>query len=127
MSLAWSKHKIDGDPGTQSFHAIEYDPINNVYIFITDPWSNKRTWVYRYASGNPPELYCGDGKCIDENCTTCWVDCGNCTVGCVHVADIEPCDGKIDSTELINFINLWKNGNANLIGLMEVIQLWKES
>ena len=33
--------------GSQAFHAIDYDPVNNVFIFITE---GRRTWAYRYSS-----------------------------------------------------------------------------
>ena len=35
-----------GTIGTQAFHAIDYDPVNNVFVFITEA---RRTWAYRYA------------------------------------------------------------------------------
>jgi len=41
----------EGAPvGTVAFHALAYDPVNNVFIFITDQESGRRTWAYRYAS-----------------------------------------------------------------------------
>lgn len=35
--------------GTVAFHALGYDPVNNVFVFITDQESGRRTWAYRYA------------------------------------------------------------------------------
>jgi hypothetical protein len=44
----WSSETIQGgSPGTQSFHALAYDPIDNVFIFITN---DRRTWAYRYRN-----------------------------------------------------------------------------
>jgi hypothetical protein len=34
-----------GAPGSQAFHAITYDDVNNVYVFVTD---RRETWAYRY-------------------------------------------------------------------------------
>jgi uncharacterized repeat protein (TIGR01451 family) len=39
--------------GTQAFHALDYDPVSNVFIFITEYSSGRRTWAYRYATGDP--------------------------------------------------------------------------
>jgi hypothetical protein len=35
--------------GTQAFHALAFDPVNNVFVFITDSASGRRTWAYRYG------------------------------------------------------------------------------
>ena len=47
----WSRAVIEGGrPGTMKFHAIAYDPINNVFTFLaTDGGGATRTWAYRYA------------------------------------------------------------------------------
>jgi hypothetical protein len=42
--------------GTGAFHALAYNPVDNVFIFITDRASGRRTWAYRYrgaAAGSP--------------------------------------------------------------------------
>jgi uncharacterized repeat protein (TIGR01451 family) len=39
-----------GQVGTQAFHALDYDPVTNVFIFITEYSSGRRTWAYRYAA-----------------------------------------------------------------------------
>jgi hypothetical protein len=45
---AWSSEAIQGgSPGSMSFHALAYDPVDNVFIFITD---ERRTWAYRYRN-----------------------------------------------------------------------------
>jgi hypothetical protein len=44
---SWSEQAVQGGaPGNQAFHAIGYDDVNNVFIFIT---ADRRTWAYRYA------------------------------------------------------------------------------
>ena len=55
----WTSHVIQTDPpgssvGTLAFHALDYDPVNNVFIFITDRDSGRRTWAYRYAKDPSP-------------------------------------------------------------------------
>ncbi|MCA9672198.1 MAG: hypothetical protein KC503_41670 [Myxococcales bacterium] len=47
---SWSAHALGGSPGTQAFHAIGYDPVNNVFIFITDGSSGAHTWAFRYKN-----------------------------------------------------------------------------
>ncbi len=47
--------------GTIAFHALDYDPVNNVYLFIANGAAGKRTWAYRYAGG--PPLRRGDVNC----------------------------------------------------------------
>jgi hypothetical protein len=45
-TLAWTHQVIQGGaPGSMSFHALDYDPVNNVFIFLTD---ERRTWAYRH-------------------------------------------------------------------------------
>jgi hypothetical protein len=45
-TLAWSVEDIrGGSPGSQSFHALAYDPVDNVFVFVTD---DRHTWAYRY-------------------------------------------------------------------------------
>ena len=45
----WTSHPITkgGSPGTQAFHAIAYDPVDNVFVFVTDYNSGRHTWAYR--------------------------------------------------------------------------------
>ncbi len=44
----------DAKIGTLAFHALDYDPINNLYIFLTDAASGRRTWAYRFTRSDPP-------------------------------------------------------------------------
>ncbi len=39
--------------GTQAFHAIGFDPIDGVFVFITDGVSGRRTWAYRFGGPAP--------------------------------------------------------------------------
>lgn len=45
---AWSSHPMNGgSPGSQAFHAVGYDPVDNVFVFVTDYNSGRHTWAYR--------------------------------------------------------------------------------
>lgn len=47
-TMTWAKQVvIGGEPGLLASHAIAYDPINNVYIFLTKGY---RTWAYRFRA-----------------------------------------------------------------------------
>jgi hypothetical protein len=39
--------------GTGAFHALAYNPVDNVFIFVTDRASGRRTWAYRYRGSAP--------------------------------------------------------------------------
>jgi hypothetical protein len=47
---SWQAHPIAADPGSQAFHALAYDPVNGVFVFVTDYDGGQRTWAYRLAS-----------------------------------------------------------------------------
>jgi hypothetical protein len=50
LAKAWSSNVVQGGaPGSLAFHAIDYDPGNNVFVFVTDSVSGRKTWAYRYA------------------------------------------------------------------------------
>jgi hypothetical protein len=50
LSKSWTVHAVQGGaPGTVAFHTIDYDPVNNVFIFVSDESGGRRTWAYRYA------------------------------------------------------------------------------
>jgi hypothetical protein len=54
-TASWSSHAIQGGfPGNQAFHALGYNPVDNVFLFITDLGSGARTWAYRYKNGTTP-------------------------------------------------------------------------
>ena len=38
-----------GSVGTQAYHALDYDPVANVYIFISNDSSGFRVWAYRWS------------------------------------------------------------------------------
>lgn len=47
----WSAHPMNGGtPGNLAFHALAYDPVDNVFVFVTDYDSGQRTWAYRLAN-----------------------------------------------------------------------------
>jgi len=66
---------------------------------------------------------CGDGTCyLGETCSNCPQDCQQ-----IHEADDDPCNGYIDISELMDYVNLWKTtGNVTLQELMGAIRLWKQ-
>lgn len=39
--------------GSQAFHAIGFDPVNGVFVFITDYASGSRVWAYRFGGPVP--------------------------------------------------------------------------
>lgn len=53
---AWQAEVIsarspDGNTiGNVAHHAIDYDPVNNVFLLVTDRRSGSRTWAYRYRN-----------------------------------------------------------------------------
>lgn len=50
----WSTTTIQveggGRVGTQAFHALDYDPVANIYLFISNAASGFRVWAYRYRA-----------------------------------------------------------------------------
>ncbi len=47
----WSQRTIQGGSvGKQAYHALSYDPVNNVFLFVTDYNSGLKTWGYRLAN-----------------------------------------------------------------------------
>lgn len=56
---SWNTVVMQTDPpggtiGSMVFHEIAFDPIDGVYIFLTDYASGFRVWAYRYAGSPPP-------------------------------------------------------------------------
>lgn len=50
VTKTWTSNVVQGGtPGSVAFHALDYDPVNNAFIFITDNASGRKTWAYRYA------------------------------------------------------------------------------
>lgn len=53
---AWTTTNIQveggGSVGTQAFHALDYDPVANVYIFISNFTSGFHVWAYRYSAAS---------------------------------------------------------------------------
>lgn len=47
-TLSWTEHPMNGGAvGSMAFHALAYDPVNNVFVFVTDYASGQKTWAYR--------------------------------------------------------------------------------
>jgi hypothetical protein len=46
-TATWTSHAIPESPGTQAFHSLAFDPVNEVYIFVADYDSGRHTWAYR--------------------------------------------------------------------------------
>lgn len=61
LTSAWTKTAMNMSPAGSSFdrqnyHCVDYDPVDNVFIFLAGPYNNRRTWAYRYkASGTGTE------------------------------------------------------------------------
>jgi hypothetical protein len=56
LSRTWTARRMRAIPpdrpvGSVAFHALDYDPVNNVFFFISDYESGRRTWAYRYGGG----------------------------------------------------------------------------
>jgi hypothetical protein len=56
---SWSTVVMKTEPagakiGTMAFHEIAFDPVDGVFVFITDGASGIRVWAYRYAGSPPP-------------------------------------------------------------------------
>ncbi len=79
------------------------------------------------GSGSAPGPDCGDEICSvedGENCLNCAVDCGICDGGCVHDADLKPCDGEVSVGELRAYIDLWLSGDVEIGEVVGVIGAW---
>ncbi len=47
-TATWTAHAMQGGTaGDEASHALGYDPVNNVFVFITDYNSGHHTWAYR--------------------------------------------------------------------------------
>jgi hypothetical protein len=57
----FTAHPIATEPGapavgTQAYHALDYNPVDGVYLFVTDAASGRYVWAYRHGvSVQPPE------------------------------------------------------------------------
>jgi hypothetical protein len=48
VTKSWTTKDIQGgSPGNQAFHAVAYDDVNNVFLFVTE---DRQTWAYRYKA-----------------------------------------------------------------------------
>jgi hypothetical protein len=64
LTARWSSavmQRASGPPvGTQAFHCLDFDPVDGVFLFLTEYDSGGRMWAYRYAGGAPPSLSIDD-------------------------------------------------------------------
>jgi len=131
---------LGGNPSTQDFidkaleqarHSWDSDytaPAVNNYIragFGREPISNE----YPVQSCSVQGYFCCSSckpgtEQPSYDCQT-QVCCGSCAVDCVNDADIAPCDGCVDTSELSAYINSWKSGSVEINELMVVIGIWK--
>jgi len=55
-SVVMKTEPASGTVGTQADHALDYDPRDGVFVFVTTYGSGGRTWAYRYGAGQPPAM-----------------------------------------------------------------------
>ena len=56
---SWTTQTMQTDPpggaiGTLAFHEIAFDPVDGVFVFVTDSASGFHVWAYRFAGAAPP-------------------------------------------------------------------------
>lgn len=61
LTKTWLSRKIETDPpgmrvGSVAFHALDYDPLNGVFVFLTDYPSGWRTWVFRFSQAHGSDV-----------------------------------------------------------------------
>jgi hypothetical protein len=49
-----------GPIGTQAFHALDFDPVDGVFLFLTGYDDGSRMWAYRYGSATPATVSIDD-------------------------------------------------------------------
>ena len=60
-----------GPIGTQAFHTLDFDPVDGVFLFLTEYDSGSRMWAYRYGSGAAvPTLSVDDVTVTEGNAGT---------------------------------------------------------
>jgi len=55
-----------GPVGTQAFHALDFDPVDGVFLFLTEYDSGSRLWAYRYGSGAAVPTLSADDVMVTE-------------------------------------------------------------
>lgn len=58
IKRSWTRKEIQTAPsggkiGSLAFHCLNYSPVDNVFVFITNSKSGRHTWAYRYANKKP--------------------------------------------------------------------------
>ena len=59
-----------GPIGTQAFHALDFDPVDGVFLFLTAYDDGSRMWAYRYGAATPSTLAVGDVTVAEGNAGT---------------------------------------------------------
>ncbi|HEY7652067.1 MAG TPA: hypothetical protein VIG07_04535 [Methylomirabilota bacterium] len=54
VARRWTRQRMTPQPagafiGAVSYHTLDYDPVNHVFIFLTRQESDARTWAFRYS------------------------------------------------------------------------------
>ena len=49
-----------GPVGSQAFHALDFDPVDGVFLFLTGYDDGSRMWAYRYGAATPAALSIDD-------------------------------------------------------------------
>jgi len=76
-------------------------------------------------------ICCSSGETCDgslklsADCSVCCIGTCQSDVVCVHEAEVRPCDGCVDASELLAYVNEWKSGPVDITDLMEAIRIWK--
>ena len=97
---------------------------SNAYLFVFDADNNHNDVGYPVSLSGGAGSVCGDGSCDGgETCVTCVLDCGDCS--CVHVAEIEPCDGVVDISEIVSYIDSWEIGSVSIGDVLGAVNVWK--
>jgi len=72
LTKKWVSRRIKlAPPGSRvtnvAFHALDYDPVNHLFFFITDPLAGQRTWAFRFSpeegvDANPSRVATGRAR-----------------------------------------------------------------
>lgn len=60
LANAWTRRVMQAQSatgravGSVAFHALAYDPVDGVFVFISDAASGRRVWAYRFGGAAPP-------------------------------------------------------------------------
>ena len=119
-SLANCAGTLDGMNAVAGYNNFPPPPAGSAYDYTTASYFAWSIW----SSGESVQQFCPDGVCNGtETCVTCVLDCGDCS--CVHVAEIEPCDGVVSVGEIISYIDDWETGSVSIGDVLGAVNVWK--